>query len=213
MQPFPSTTPVDTRETLLDAALLCFAKYGYEATSTRLVASMAGKNASLIGYHFGNKEGLYREVIRHLLAHFSKPFPEGGFPMAAFGTPRQRLRAFIRWFLSDLEDAHSLSDPRWNAARRLMLGELHFPKAEVRDLLQAHMADSVQELRGIIRAIRPDFGASEVDLWGLTVQGCCLTPLLDGFNSLIWPESKPFLDLEALADRFTYLIHLGLTCQ
>ncbi len=202
---------VDTREALLDAALLCFAKYGYEATSTRLVASMAGKNVSLISHHFGNKEGLYRAVIQHMLAHFSKVFPECGFPMATFGAPRQCLRAYIRWFLSDLEDAPHPQDPRWDAARRLMLSELHFPKAEVRDLLQAHLGDSIQALRGIIRAIRPDLGTAEVDFWGLTVQGCCLTPLFEGFNNLIWPGSKPFLDLEELAERFTDLIHIGLT--
>lgn len=209
----PSLFPpiVDTREALLDAALLCFAKYGYEATSTRLVASMAGRNLSLISHYFGSKEGLYRAVIQHMLARFSKVVPEGGFPMATFGVPRQRLQAYIRWFLSDLEDAPVPQDPRRQAARRLMLSELHFPKAEVRDLLQAHMEESVQELRGIIRAIRPDFSASEVDFWGLTVHGCCLTPLFKGFNSLIWPESKPFLDLEELTECFTELIHMGLT--
>ena len=55
------------------------------------------------------------------------------------------------------------------------------------------------------------FSYPQVDFWGLTVQGCCLTPLFEGFNSLIWPGSKPFLDLEELAERFTDLIHMGLT--
>ena len=211
MTPLSSAASSDTREILLEAGLLCFGKYGYEATSLRRVASLAGRNSSLIGYYFGNKEGLYRAVILHMLTHFSKVYPEGGFPAATFRAPRQRLRAFIRWFLSDLEDPGLREDPRWNAARRLSLSEFHFPKAEVRDLLQAHLAGPAEELRGIIRAMRPDLSAPEADFWGLTVQGCCMTPLFAGFNSLIWLEFKPSFDLEELTDHFTDLIHTGLT--
>lgn len=64
MCPSDATSCPDSREALIEAALACFSKYGYDATSIRLVASMAGKNSSLISYYFKGKEGLYREVFR-----------------------------------------------------------------------------------------------------------------------------------------------------
>jgi len=199
-----------TRETLLGAALLCFAEYGYEATSIRLVASMAGRNTSLINYYFGNKEGLYREVIMHLCGHLPRAFPADGFPATTFGTPEERLRAFIRWSLSSLECGGPLEDAKQAAAQRLLVGELHFPKDQVRDLLQARFGTPIRELREIIHAIRPDLEAGEVDFWGLTVLACCLSPLYAAVNRQVWPELKPTLDLDAQAERFTHLIYLGL---
>lgn len=210
MHPTLPNPSADTPELLLDAGLFCFAKYGYEPTTTRLVAAMAGRNASLIAYHFGSKEGLYRAVIRHMLQRYSKVFPRGGFPATAQGTPRDRLRSYIRWFLSDLEDTAALQDPRWDAARRLRMSELLAPRPEVRDLLQAHLEAPAREIRSIIRAVRPDFEGPDVDFWCLLVQGCCLTPLFEGFNSLFWPDATSPIDPEEMAERFTDVLHLAL---
>jgi AcrR family transcriptional regulator len=55
-----------TREALLDAAVGVFAREGYHAVSTRSLASAAGVNQALIGYHFGGKMGLYLAVFDHI---------------------------------------------------------------------------------------------------------------------------------------------------
>src|SRR5574340_746286 len=107
LDPSAPTLSCDTRDALLEAALACFAKYGYEATSIRLVASMAGKNSSLISYYFKGKEGLYREVFRYLLAHFAAKATEGDAQDAdqAPVDPedgRARLRAHIRRILREM---------------------------------------------------------------------------------------------------------------
>lgn len=209
----PPAPVSDTRNALLEAALLCFAKYGREAASIRLVASMAGRNSSLIAYHFGSKEGLHREVVRYVLTHLTAPFPPEGFPL---GSGHDRLRAYICWLLSDLARVHQSRDPRWVAARRILLSELHFPHPETRDLLAEHLDAPTRELRAILREIRPDLDGSEVAFWGFIVQGCCLVPLFADFGSLIWPEfSEPALRFpsqpEELAGRLTALIHTGLT--
>jgi len=57
--------PVRTR--LLDAALNCFLADEYHKVTTRLIAERAGANVSMIRYYFGNKEGLYEEMIRETL--------------------------------------------------------------------------------------------------------------------------------------------------
>jgi len=56
------------RSRLLKAALDCFLADEYHKVTTRLIAEKAGANVSMIRYYFGNKEGLYEEMIRATLA-------------------------------------------------------------------------------------------------------------------------------------------------
>ncbi|WP_445369157.1 TetR/AcrR family transcriptional regulator [Methylomonas sp. BW4-1] len=52
---------------LLKAALECFLADEYHKVTTRAIADQAGVNISMIRYYFGNKEGLYEEMIRETL--------------------------------------------------------------------------------------------------------------------------------------------------
>src|SRR5690242_15004865 len=56
-----------TRARLVRAALDCFLADDYHRVTTRLIAEKAGANVSMIRYYFGNKEGLYEEMIRETL--------------------------------------------------------------------------------------------------------------------------------------------------
>jgi len=49
---------------LLKAALECFLADEYHKVTTRMIADKAGANISMIRYYFGNKEGLFEEMIR-----------------------------------------------------------------------------------------------------------------------------------------------------
>ncbi|MCU7843571.1 MAG: TetR/AcrR family transcriptional regulator [Candidatus Thiodiazotropha sp. (ex Monitilora ramsayi)] len=55
------------RQRLIDAAMQCFLDDDYHRVSTRQIAAAADANASMIRYYFGNKEGLYEEMIRSIL--------------------------------------------------------------------------------------------------------------------------------------------------
>jgi AcrR family transcriptional regulator len=55
--------PVGTRAAIVEAAMKCFAQYGYEGASLGDIAKAAGTNKSAIAFHFGNKEGLWRECL------------------------------------------------------------------------------------------------------------------------------------------------------
>jgi AcrR family transcriptional regulator len=65
MSDIDKAEPVRAR--LLKAALDCFLADDYHRVTTRLVAEKAGANVSMIRYYFGNKEGLYEEMIRETL--------------------------------------------------------------------------------------------------------------------------------------------------
>jgi AcrR family transcriptional regulator len=58
----------ETREALLAAAIEVFGRDGFHAASTRAIASAAGVNQALIGYHFNGKHGLYLAAFKFIAA-------------------------------------------------------------------------------------------------------------------------------------------------
>ncbi|HJV37526.1 MAG TPA: CerR family C-terminal domain-containing protein [Geothrix sp.] len=216
MCPSDATPSPDTRDALIEAALACFAKYGYEATSIRLVASMAGKNSSLISYYFKNKEGLYREVFRYVLAHFAAKTGDGGpqDPDPATVDPRDgraRLRAHIQRVLHDVDAHFDTSDPLREPACRLWMNELQAPRHEVKDLLQARMEPYVREARACLRSIRPDLSPEEIDFWGIALHGSCIhQALMLEIKHLAWTSADPSLTLEVMSDRLADFTYHGL---
>lgn len=62
------TTPDAVRARLLKAALDSFLADEYHKVTTRSIADKAEANVSMIRYYFGNKEGLYEEMIRDTMA-------------------------------------------------------------------------------------------------------------------------------------------------
>jgi AcrR family transcriptional regulator len=59
-------TPQDTRSKLMHAAMRVFAREGFAAASTRMIATESGVNLQAITYHFGSKAELYRGVVQHI---------------------------------------------------------------------------------------------------------------------------------------------------
>jgi AcrR family transcriptional regulator len=53
-----------TRDRIMKAAERLFADKGYDGTSIRAIVAKARVNQAAINYHFGGKDGLYREVLR-----------------------------------------------------------------------------------------------------------------------------------------------------
>jgi AcrR family transcriptional regulator len=211
--PAPET---DTRNALLAAGLACFAKYGYDATSIRLVASMAGKNSSLISYYFKGKEGLYREIFRTLLERFTAR-PAGGAlidsdPAANAPTDgRSLLRAHILRLLHEVDAHFDASDPLREPASRLWLSELQSPRHEVQDLLRERMEPFVRETRACLRAVRPDLSPEEIDFWGMTLHGMCINhSLMAEINRLAWTSADFSPSIDTLADRLADFTFNGL---
>lgn len=56
-----------SRKKIINSAITLFARKGFESTSTREICRHAGVNLSLIPYYFGNKEGLYIDIIESII--------------------------------------------------------------------------------------------------------------------------------------------------
>jgi TetR/AcrR family transcriptional regulator, regulator of cefoperazone and chloramphenicol sensitivity len=57
----------ETRARIVTAALKMFGERGFEAASTRDIATIAGVNAPALQYYFDNKEGVYLACVEHIL--------------------------------------------------------------------------------------------------------------------------------------------------
>ena len=60
------------RERLLTAALTLFNEKGYAATSVRELVERAGVTKPVLYYYFGNKEGIYLELMQSSYSHFDE---------------------------------------------------------------------------------------------------------------------------------------------
>lgn len=90
-----------TRAALIKAATAVFAEYGYDGGSVRLITQKAMANQAAVNYHFGGKDGLYREV---LLAA-TQAFEENAFLDAEeldALSPEGALRRYLHQFLLPL---------------------------------------------------------------------------------------------------------------
>jgi AcrR family transcriptional regulator len=93
----PSET---TRQDLVEAAISVFADKGFEAGSVREIAGLANANQAAVSYHFGGKDGLYREVLRRSLAAFD--IPSFDLDRAATLDRAQAVREFLNGQLTSL---------------------------------------------------------------------------------------------------------------
>lgn len=96
--PSPAQLAVDTRQRLLTEARRAFAAKGFAKASTREICQAAEANIGLISYYFGDKAGLYREVLVQPLAELmaSLPQPDDDLPLEEW------LRSYYEAFLAPL---------------------------------------------------------------------------------------------------------------
>ena len=124
----------DTRERLIEAAGRLFSEAGFKKVTVREICAAAHANVAAVNYHFGDKLGLYREVIEEGIAAQERTTRESR--EAGEGLPaEERLRLFIRIFVG-------------RAARH--------PRPWIRGIIFREMADPTPVLDEIIeRGIRP----------------------------------------------------------
>ena len=87
-----------SRERILSAALACFSETGFDAATTRAIASRAGVNLGLIKYHFGTKEALWRAAVdRAFEALWSQFERAGGADLADRDALARAVAAAVRF--------------------------------------------------------------------------------------------------------------------
>lgn len=120
-QPAPAPDAAgNTHARLLETAGRVFAETGFQSAKVRDICARAGVNLAAVNYHFGDKLGLYREVLRYAAstAECAAPFP----PDLPGRTPEEKLRLYVRGLLQNI---YGEDRPAWPI--RLMTHELARP--------------------------------------------------------------------------------------
>jgi len=60
----------ETRTRILNAAQLCFSRYGYDAASVADICKEAGVTKGAFYYHFETKQALFLELLNRWLKQF-----------------------------------------------------------------------------------------------------------------------------------------------
>lgn len=63
---------MQSRRDLMDTAIDCFARYGYQATSIDRIAKAAGVTKGALYYHFKDKEELVFEAVKNRVGQFER---------------------------------------------------------------------------------------------------------------------------------------------
>jgi TetR/AcrR family transcriptional regulator, regulator of cefoperazone and chloramphenicol sensitivity len=124
-----------TRAALVEAAARLFAARGFRRVTVRAICREAGANVAAVNYHFGDKLGLYREVLELALAAMREITDAA--VRAGDGRPAaDRLRAYI-----------AVATAQILAPRRHQW---------IHELLTREMADPTPALSAIVdRGLRP----------------------------------------------------------
>jgi len=133
-----------TRRQLLAAAGEVFAEVGFRQATVREICQRAGANVAAVNYHFGDKEGLYAEVLREAQRQAFARYPllAGAGPHSP---PADKLRAFIRSFLLRALDS---APTAWFG--KMMLREMIEPTGALDSLLKERMRPMADQLRGVV---------------------------------------------------------------
>ena len=93
-----------TRERVLRVAARLFAERGFKHVTIREICREARANVAAVNYHFGDKLGLYREVLRLAVASM-RSTGEAARQAGAGGDAEEKLRAYIRVYVEGVVGA------------------------------------------------------------------------------------------------------------
>ncbi len=110
------------RQAILDAAEKVFTEHGFDGARIDVIASAAGYNKSLIFQYFGDKLGLYEQVIRRADQSMQGLQAQVMTGLLEYGKAINvdRLRAALKKFLNDYFD-YLIEHPRF---ARILLWEM-----------------------------------------------------------------------------------------
>jgi TetR/AcrR family transcriptional regulator, regulator of cefoperazone and chloramphenicol sensitivity len=87
-----------TRERLLEAAKALFAEHGFDGVTVRDICVAANASLALVNYHFGDKAGLYGEVVDEAI-RLIRTFNDETMRAAAGSSAEERLAHFVQAFV------------------------------------------------------------------------------------------------------------------
>jgi len=137
----------ETRERLLKAAAQLFADRGFKKVTVRDICRAARANVSAVNYHFGDKTGLYREVLQ--LAIETMRATSDAAREAGEGLPAdERLRRYI-----NVSMCRTMSSGNVTWISRLIHREMTDPTPTLDAIVEQAFRPRVDDLAAMVAEI------------------------------------------------------------
>jgi AcrR family transcriptional regulator len=137
---------LETRSRLLHAGERLFAERGFKNVPVRDICEAAHANVAAVNYHFGDKLGLYREVLQSAIDAMRAT--NDAARAAGEGQPaEEQLRRYITIFV------HRLLGAKQDAVHRLITREMNDPTPALDALVEQGMRPRIEYLSGLVSQI------------------------------------------------------------
>jgi AcrR family transcriptional regulator len=138
-----STRDLETRERLLKAAERLFADRGFKKVTVRDICRAARANVAAVNYHFGDKLGLYREVLQ-IAIDVVRATTDAGRQAGEGCPPEEQLRRYIAVFL------RRVLPPGHETVHRLIQREIDDPTPALDALIEQGVRPRIEYLSAIV---------------------------------------------------------------
>jgi TetR/AcrR family transcriptional regulator, regulator of cefoperazone and chloramphenicol sensitivity len=136
----------DTRERLLATAVRLFAHRGFKKVTVRQICREAHANVAAVNYYFGDKLGLYRDVLQSAIDRMRATIDEARGASAGHG-PEEQLRQYIFVF------TRRLFTDRSHTVHRLITREMNDPTPAIDAIVEQGIRPRLEFLSAIVAEI------------------------------------------------------------
>lgn len=132
-----------TRANMIEAAGELFARDGFHGVTVREICLRAGASLSALGYHFGDKDGLYREVLEAAIE--CETLTKEQSALLDSMPPRKALLAYVEQYAANLL---APGGPDW----RVLLIEREYldPSPAFQELLDRKLRPELRRLQDLV---------------------------------------------------------------
>lgn len=135
-----------TRARLLKAAEELFGERGFKKVTVREICHAAKANVAAVNYHFGDKLGLYREVLQSAIDRM-RATSESAREEGRGRPPEEQLRLYLGIFLA------RILSPGGEGVHRLITREVNDPTEAFDTLVEQGLRPRIEYLSGIVALI------------------------------------------------------------
>jgi AcrR family transcriptional regulator len=139
----PVTHDLETRDRLLKVAEQLFAERGFTNVTVRDICRAARANVAAVNYHFGDKAGLYREVLQ-IAIDAVRATTDAGRKAGEGQPPEEKLRRFLSVFL------RRVMTPGHENVHRLIQREIDDPTAAFDALVEEGVRPRVEYIASVV---------------------------------------------------------------
>jgi AcrR family transcriptional regulator len=186
----------ETHDRLLGAAARLFAARGFKDVTVREICRAARANVAAVNYHFRDKQGLYREVLRRAI-DIMQSTTEAARQAGLDAPPDLKLRAYVRVFLQ-----RTAGHARDAWIHQLMMHEMADPTSALELIFDKVVRPRLTYLSEVVAEIlkRP-VDDDEVLMCVLSIQSQCHAAMPNSLSKRLLPDlGANQTSLDRLAD-------------